>query len=794
MFLALVLSLACRNKDEPIDTALLDLDGDGLTGADDCDEDNPDIYVGADELCDGIDSDCDGIVDEGAIDAPAWYPDTDEDGYGAGVAVNECDAPSGHVATDDDCDDASADFHPGATEDDCTDPNDYNCDGSVGYADADGDGFPACEDCDDSEAAVNPAAVEECNGIDDSCAGSLDAAEVDDDGDGYVDCIPADDGWVGDEAVLGGGDCDDTNAWVFPTAEEHCDGLDSDCLDGAGADEVDVDGDGYVICTLHESGWSGDSSILGGDDCLDSDATVYPGADELCDGLDNDCDGAVTDEEKDDDGDFYVECAVDGDGWDGDSSIVGGQDCDDDESTVNPGATELCDGLDNDCDGVVTDDENDDDGDFYVECAIDGDGWDGDSSIVGGEDCDDDESTVNPGATELCDGLDNDCSGAVEDEEKDDDGDFYVECTIDANGWDGDSSIVAGEDCDDDDSTVNPGATELCDGQDNDCDGSLDADENDDDGDFYVECTIDSGGWDGSSSIVGGEDCDDGDATENPGASEVCDGEDDDCDSDVDEGVLGTGSSCPADDCQAVYDDGSTTTGTYSLSDSTGTAYDAYCNQDEDGGGWTLIGSVVNEASTSGSHARNWNSYAVWTDTTTFGSISNRESADYKGQAFSEVSGDDVFFQTANYEFAFYNVVGTQSYAAHVAAEYPTSCNQNFLASGADYSSGLSTTQDASLSYLIRPKDSNAQCFPTSNENAIIGLQLASCCWAGGLGNTPAGQNNWDDYDNSMMLLSSWTTETCTASNYPCNDNGYVTGALGYTYSNKEAYTLVYVR
>ena len=58
--LLLLVSLACRTKDNPIDTAPVDLDGDGFFGADDCDEENPDVYAGADELCDGVDSDCDG--------------------------------------------------------------------------------------------------------------------------------------------------------------------------------------------------------------------------------------------------------------------------------------------------------------------------------------------------------------------------------------------------------------------------------------------------------------------------------------------------------------------------------------------------------------------------------------------------------------------------------------------------------------------------------------------------------------------------------------------------------------
>ena len=86
-----------------------------------------------------------------------------------------------------------------------------------------------------------------------------------------------------------------------------------------------------------------------------------------------------------------------------------------------------------------------------------------------------------------------------------------------------------GEDCDESDATENPGASEICDGQANNCDGSIPLNEVDNDNDGYVECTIDSGGWD-TSPLKQGDDCDDGDATENPGAAEICDGQANNCD------------------------------------------------------------------------------------------------------------------------------------------------------------------------------------------------------------------------------------------------------------------------
>jgi hypothetical protein len=233
------------------------------------------------------------------------------------------------------------------------------------------------------------------------------------------------------------------------------------CL-GDGAE--DADGDGVSACA---------------GDCNDTDATVYPGANETADGADNDCDGTIDEgtENYDDDGDGWSE-------WLGD--------CNDGDASVSPDATETLDGVDEDCDGLVDDgtDGYDDDGDGFTE---------------NGGDCDDTDSSTSPGASEVPDGVDNDCDGVVDEDTSDGDDD--------GDGWN-----EAAGDCDDTDPTAWPGATEVENGRDDDCDGTVDEGTNayDDDGDGYTE---------------NGGDCDDTDPDIGPHRLEtIGDGVDNDCD------------------------------------------------------------------------------------------------------------------------------------------------------------------------------------------------------------------------------------------------------------------------
>ncbi len=406
------------------------------------------------------------------------YPDVpeciDEDGDGYGDVANYfggCDFPEAG-----DCDDTNAAVYPGA-DPDCDDVLDNDCDGVTDYneEDSDGDGYTECQiDCDDEDAEVFPFATEVCNAKDDDCDDSTDEG-FDADWDGYYQCGA--DGETGTEDD----DCDDNDADSYPGAPEYCDDADNDC-DGDVDEEdeleyldywPDTDSDGYgdVNADPVNDCAPVDGHVDNVTDCDDEDPTVYPGAEELCDGIDNDCDGAVPADETDDDGDGHDEC---NDG-----------DCDDTDPTVNVSAEELCDGLDTDCDGAAGTEEVDDDGDGYMVCE---------------GDCDDANAAANPGETEVCDGFDTDCSGAAGADEVDVDGDGFMVCE---------------NDCDDTEATAYPGAPELCDGVDNDCDGSL-GDEDDLDGDGVEPCA---------------GDCDDTDPAIYPHSGEVpLDGTDQDCD------------------------------------------------------------------------------------------------------------------------------------------------------------------------------------------------------------------------------------------------------------------------
>ncbi len=304
---------------DPLTFGTRDVDGDGYPdsaccngeGAErncgnDCDDTRGSRHPDLAESCDGLDNDCDGMVDEEVL--TTYYEDLDGDSFGdpAGAMMVACARPAGYADNANDCDDGTSARNPGNGES-CVppspgaDPIDEDCDGDIdegcdctvgqtrpcmepGRCAA---GIESCVDGSFGECSVDPIG-EVCNGEDDDCDGAIDDGVKincypDNDDDGYagstvlVDLCPAPDGscppgYVEDAAVL---DCDDSSAAISPGAAELCDGLDTNC-DGMGATSPggavpaeDNDGDGYT-----SSSYVGCTGGYPRTDCNDDRANV----------------------------------------------------------------------------------------------------------------------------------------------------------------------------------------------------------------------------------------------------------------------------------------------------------------------------------------------------------------------------------------------------------------------------------------------------------------------------------------------------------------------------------------
>jgi hypothetical protein len=324
---------------------------------------------------------------------------------------------------------------------------------------------------------------------------------------------------------------------------------------------ADADNDTYgnaavsqVSCTGAPVGY-----VLDATDCDDNNAAVNPGATEVCNLIDDDCDGS-TDEGVQNS--YYAD--GDNDTYGAGAAILActqpvgtstsNTDCDDNNAAVNPGATEVCNSIDDDCDGST--DEGLVFADYYAD--LDNDTYGGAllgnfcaapvGSVTVGGDCDDNNAAVNPGATEVCNSIDDDCDGSTDEGVLNT---YYADADNDTYG--AGAAILActqpvgtstsNTDCDDNNAAVNPGATEVCNSIDDDCDGSTD------EGlvfaDYYADADNDTygGALLGNfcaapvGSVAVGGDCNDNNAAINPGATEVCNTIDDDCDGTADDGL-----------------------------------------------------------------------------------------------------------------------------------------------------------------------------------------------------------------------------------------------------------------
>ena len=378
-----------------------DDDGDGTPDVEDCAPLSPDVHPGADELCNGLDDDCDGEIDEG-------QKDTDGDG-----------TP------------------------DCLD------------ADKDGDGTPDEADCGPVDPAVHPGAAEVCDGVDQDCDGVIDdagpgtggAAPVDDDGNpcttdvcegggpkhvpaDAIVCTPANLCALGGMCTGGAclptamNDCNDGN----PCTTDSCEPSTGACTHEPNADTVPcytgTEGtEGVGLCK------PGTRTCKGGalGPCTDQ---VLP-VNEICDGLDNDCDGGADEGFPNLDGDELASCVDPDDDGDGVPDDV---DCAPLQASVYPGAPELCNGADDDCDGETDEGYPDQDTDGVADCVdadIDGDGDPNEA------DCAPVDPAIHHGAQEICDGVDQNCNGVADDGAPDLDDDGVPDCLDDDDDGDG---------------------------------------------------------------------------------------------------------------------------------------------------------------------------------------------------------------------------------------------------------------------------------------------------------------------------------------------------------------------
>jgi hypothetical protein len=446
-----------------------------------------DALIPTEELCDKIDNNCDGDVDEGF---------TDDNGNGILDCLEGDTDDDGVVDAEDNCIDVPNGDQLDSDEDGAGDA----CD-----ADDDNDGTPDESDCMPLNPVISPEMKELCNGMDDNCNDEIDEGFLDSNGDGTKDCMePDSDG----DAVF---DYEDN------------------CPNKANPGQQDYDQDGLGDKCDDDDDADGTPDV---DDCAPLDADIYPGAIELCNGKDDDCDGEIDEEFADENDNGEVDCLEDDTDEDGlldfDDNCIEipnpeqedfdedgeGDACDEDDDddgeldetdcepldgAIYPDAMEACNGIDDNCNDEI------DEGFGEVTC---GQG----ECVTAAMECVDgapNECVPLEGTDELCDELDNDCDGDVDEDFADENGNGIVDCLETDTDEDG---LLD----DDDNCPLIPNPQQ----EDFDEDGMGDVCDDDDDGDGDGDLT----------------DCQPLDATVFNGAEEVCNGIDDNCSGIADDG------------------------------------------------------------------------------------------------------------------------------------------------------------------------------------------------------------------------------------------------------------------
>jgi hypothetical protein len=352
-------------------------------------------------------------------------------------------------------------------------------------------------------------------------------------------------------------------------------------------------------------------------DCDDAEPTVFPGAEEVCDLLDNNCNDRIDEDQPklrwyhDTDGDGFgngqeavLECVAPDATW-----ILQAGDCDDGSADINPLVQEICDDIDNDCDKLTDDEDGGVDPTTYIRWFADNDGDSfGDplnfedrcvspaGYVLDASDCDDNRADINPLGLEICNNRDDDCDTLTDDADPSIDTTTQTElfADVDGDGYGDVNSpvlvcrptpglgVLDSSDCDDTDPLANV------------------------DQDWYED--LDSDGYGSGSSVVfqclnpggglvplgAGLDCNDAEPTIHPDALDVCnDGVDVDC--------SGSDQCGSCKEWQTALSTNAVT-GVYTVEPTVGVIADVYCDMDTDGGGWTLVASSRNTLDDAGTY------------------------------------------------------------------------------------------------------------------------------------------------------------------------------------------------